>query len=250
MSSRIIGVVRIATAGVLLAAACSGGCTSYTNVPGPDNLIAGQDPNGLQASSVTETALRWVVNRHPVDGSYLLNLPVGTSSETGVRIVRSLGGGAGLPTSVASDLPTYHVTRVWIRFSDAKVDVVYPGTRPDGTRYERGVTVWLHAGVRPWTVSRGQHWTVGTIQTPAVWVPRPAADLEADRRAERRAAEQAERAAHEAERRAEQAERDAEAAEHGTQEPVAPAPSAGNGTPVREVDPDAPSPGNDPGSGG
>lgn len=155
------------------------GCTSYTNVPGPDNYTARQDPNARQASAATETGLIWAVRRHPVQGRYAINLPIGTSLETAERIAEALGPNAVIPDSTDIDLPTYHVTRVWIRVSDAKVDVVYPLTTTDGRQITRGVTAWMHAGVRPWIVSRGQYWAPGTIQTPPIWVPLPEAELEA-----------------------------------------------------------------------
>lgn len=162
------------------------GCTSYTNVPGPDNNSARQDPNARQASAATLAGLQWTVRRHPVEGLYAVNLPVGTSLETARRITNSLGPNAVIPDSDQIGLPTYHVTRVWIRVSDAKVDVVYPLNTFDGRQIERGVTTWLHAGVRPWVVSRGQYWAPGTVQTPPMWVPIPQAELDSLARAERR----------------------------------------------------------------
>lgn len=154
-------------------------CTSYTNVPGPESKPAQQDPNARQPSSAMEAALRWAIRRHPVPGPYALNLPVGTTRETADRIAAALGPDAVVPDSTETDLPVYHVTRVWIRLSDAKVDVVYPMTDGLGRKIQRGVTVWMHAGVRPWTVSRGQYWSPGTIPVPPVWVPPSAADLAA-----------------------------------------------------------------------
>ncbi len=162
-----------------------GGCTSYTNVPSPDNALYGQDPNARQASAATLAGLRWTVRKHPVAGPYLINLPFGTSTETAERIAASLGPGATIPDGTGIDLPTYHVPRVWIRLSDAKVDVVYPVEGPDGVPFNRGVTTWLHAGVRPWKVSRGQYWIPGTVDVPPTWVPVPQAELDARERAQR-----------------------------------------------------------------
>lgn len=179
---------KIAAAGMLGltgALACLGGCTSYTNVPSPDNALYGQDPNARQASAATLAGLRWVVRKHPVSGPYLINLPIGTSTETAERIAAQLPAGATIPDGTGIDLPTYHVPRVWIRLSDAKVDVVFPVQGPDGVPFNRGVTAWLHAGVRPWTVSRGQYWIPGTVDVPPTWVPVPQAELDARDRAER-----------------------------------------------------------------
>jgi hypothetical protein len=177
----VAGMLGIGLAGGLT------GCTSYTNVPSPDNALAGQDPNARQASAATLAGLRWAVRKHPVSGPYLLNLPVGTSTETAERIASSLGPGATIPDGSGISLPTYHVPRVWIRLSDAKVDVVFPVMGVDGVPFNRGVTTWLHAGVRPWTVSRGQYWIPGTVDVPPTWVPGPQAQLDAMERADREA---------------------------------------------------------------
>lgn len=170
-------------------------CTSYTNVPGPDSALAEQDPNARQASRAAAAALQWVVRRHPVEGMYALNLPVGTSTETAQRIADSLGPMAVIPESTEVDLPVYHIPRVWIRLSDAKVDVVYPMNNALGEPIDRGVTTWLNGGIRDWTVNRGQYWNPGTVPTPRIWVPIPEAELAAIRAAEEAAEREARRAA-------------------------------------------------------
>ena len=187
---RLVSV--IAAAGMLGMGALSG-CTSYTNVNGPESGPAVQDPNGIQAERVTRTALAWVARRH-VEGPFVLNLPVGTSLETANDIAAAVGMGATVPMSPDVDLPVLHVTRVWIRVSDAKVDVLYPMVDGTGEEQFRAVTVWLNAGVRPWTVSRGQYWTPGVVPVPPIYVPMPQAELLAIREAEREAARAARRA--------------------------------------------------------
>jgi hypothetical protein len=164
------------------------GCTSYTNVPGPESALAGQDPNGRQASRAAEAALVWTVRRHPVDGPFVINLPPGTSLETAQSIAAAVGPMAQLPDAATGDLPVYHVSRVWIRLSDGKVDVVFPTRDGLGREIQRGVTAWMNAGVRPWTVSRGQYWSPGTVPVPAIWVPIPQAELDAIADAEKAAA--------------------------------------------------------------
>lgn len=187
---RLVSV--IAAAGMLGMGALSG-CTSYTNVNGPESGPAVQDPNGLQAERVTRTALAWVARRH-VEGPFVLNLPAGTSLETANDIAAEVGMGATVPMSPDVDLPVLHVTRVWIRVSDAKVDVLYPMVDGTGEEQFRAVTVWLNAGVRPWTVSRGQYWTPGIVPVPPIYVPIPQEELLAIREAEREAARAARRA--------------------------------------------------------
>lgn len=197
------------------------GCTSYTSVPGPESPLAGDNPNARQAARATEAALQWVIQRHPVQGPFVLNLPAGTSLETAEAIAQAVGPMAQLPDEATGDLPVYHVSRVWIRLSDAKVDVVFPSTDGLGRPVQRGVTAWMNAGVRPWRVSRGQYWSPGTVPVPPLWTPIPQAELDATAQAEKAAREQA--------------ERDARAAQTQTQTQTQPQPEAA-------PEPDAPEP--------
>ncbi|MCC5824393.1 MAG: hypothetical protein LAT64_04385 [Phycisphaerales bacterium] len=227
---RLVSV--IAAAGMLGLPGLTG-CTSYTNVPGPDAAIAMQDPNARQASRAVQAALEWTVRRHPVDGPFLINLPVGTSTETATTIAESLGPMARVPDSQSTDLPVYHIPRVWIRMSDGKVDVVYPTKDGLGREIDRGVTVWMNAGVRPWRVSRGQYWSPGTVPVPEIWVPIPAEELRAQAEAERAAAREARQAAA-TERRA-------------RPEPAEPAPERDEPEPRPAPEP-VPPPADDPGT--
>lgn len=241
---RLVSV--IAAAGMLGTGLGSlSGCTSYTNVPGPESAPAVMNPNGIQAERVTRAALIWAVRRHPVEGPFVLNLPVGTSMETANGIAAAVGMGATVPMSTDVDLPVYHVTRVWIRMSDAKVDVLYPMTDGSGEQVERAVTVWLNAGVRPWTATRGQYWNPGTVPVPPIYVPLPDAELQAIREAEKLAARDARRQVR-TDGAAPAPEGDAPGAEPiptettPTEPAPAPAPTAGAATePSPEPDPGA-----------
>lgn len=150
------------------------GCVSYTNVSGPESPPAFRSPNHYAAVDVTGTALDYVLARHGVsDGAgYVVNLPAGTSQENAMKIFSKLPSGAVWPSSEEQDPSRmYHVGRVWIRASEAKVDVVYPFTMINGGTGQRGMTVWLQGGVRDWRVIRGQYWAPGTVEVPAVSVP-------------------------------------------------------------------------------
>tara|TARA_R110000782_G_scaffold19101_14_gene52125 strand:+ start:23235 stop:23993 length:759 start_codon:yes stop_codon:yes gene_type:complete len=230
---RLVSV--IAAAGMLGTGLGSlSGCTSYTNVNGPESGPAVQDPNGIQAERVTKAALSWAVRRHPVDGPFVLNLPAGTSMETANDIAAAVGMGATIPMTTDVELPVYHVTRVWIRVSDAKVDVLYPMTDGTGATVDRAVTVWLNAGVRPWTVSRGQYWNPGTVPVPPIYIPLPEAQLQAIREAEKLAARDARQQARQA---------DAPPATEGETPPAEPEPA--EPAPIAEPAPE-PTPEPDP----
>ncbi|MDF1809313.1 MAG: hypothetical protein P1U42_06425 [Phycisphaerales bacterium] len=148
------------------------GCVSYTNVPVPHSAPAFQSANHSASISVIAKALNEVVSKYPTAGEYTLNLPTGTSPESAQKIIDRLPAGAILPyEGMSDDIPVYHIGRIWIRASDAKVDVVYPFTFVDGTTQDQSVTVWVSGGVRSWRVYRLQHWTAGTVPTPPIYIP-------------------------------------------------------------------------------
>lgn len=169
---RRAGMVWIARVGMIGLAAAVGGCVSYTNVPVPESAPAFKSANHFQSIAVVRQALETVVKEHPVEGQYAINLPVGTSPESFEKVIAGLPDGAIMPSEeMISEIPVYHIGRVWIRASDAKVDVIYPFVRADGRVEDQSVTIWLSGGVRKWRVYRQQHWAAGTIPTPPVYVP-------------------------------------------------------------------------------
>ena len=151
------------------------GCVSYTNVPVPESAPAFESANHFQSIKVVKAALKTVIEDHPVDGGYLINLPAGTTPETFQKIASGLPGVPLMPTDEMRDqfetMSSYHIGRIWIRASDAKVDVIYPFIGMDGSVTDQNVTVWLSGGVRSWRVYRIQHWAPGTIPTPPMYVP-------------------------------------------------------------------------------
>ena len=169
-----VGRVLIAGAvGMVGFSMAMSGCVSYTNVPVPASAPAFKNANHSQPILVLTRALEAVINEHPAgDGAYAINLPMGTAPETFEKIIANLPEGATMPIEgMDADMPTYHIGRVWIRASDAKVDVIYPFTGMDGVSSEQNVTIWLSGGVRSWRVHRRQYWAAGTIPTPPVYVP-------------------------------------------------------------------------------
>lgn len=178
-SSRGMHAIRLpqllGLVGVLVMGGFGAGCVSYTNVPVPESAPAFESANHTQSIAVVRAALIGVINRHPVDGAYFVNLPAGTTPETFEKIASRLPGEPMMPTDELrgefDSLPTYHIGRIWIRASDAKVDVIYPFTGMDGTTSMENVTVWLSGGVRHWRIYRYQNWSAGTIPMPPMYVP-------------------------------------------------------------------------------
>lgn len=175
----------------LAAALCGVGCASYTNMPEAGRAGEVDNVNAWGTRSVLSAAISEVVRTHAArddQGRYVVNFPVGTSREQALRVIQDLPGGAMLPgeggvVEGAGGTPVYHVARLWLRASSAKVDVVFPST-VEGRTSERAVTVWLRGGPLPWEVQRMQYWAPGVITTPELYVPRWEDEAEAARRAE------------------------------------------------------------------
>ncbi len=174
----------IVTLAVLTSVLGLGGCISYTSIPEPTTETEFASANNFLAIQVTRAALEEVLFRYPMrdaQGRYSVNLPVGTTLESAQSIVEGLPDGVVIPfEGMDASIPMYHIGRIWIRASDAKVDVLYPARAFDGSSFMGTVTIWMRGGGVPsWRVSRVQHWAPGTIPTQPVYVPLPAAALEA-----------------------------------------------------------------------
>lgn len=181
--SRTLKTPAMVIVGAALALSTIGGCASYTNVPEPESAPAFKSANHLQAKKVTAAALEEIVERYPMrdaQGRYSVNLPAGTSLESAQEIVADLPEGVVIPfEGMDPSIPTYHIGRIWIRASGAKVDVLYPSRSFDGTTFIGNATVWFNGGIRRWRFDRIQHWAPGTIPVPPTYVPIPEEELEA-----------------------------------------------------------------------
>lgn len=169
-------VVGAGCAAVVLAGIA--GCASYANVPGPESTPAVQDPNRRNPAAVIAEALRVVQRRYPIDGTYAVEFPPGTTRETAGVALAGMGSGAVHVDDAAPGTPTYRVGRVWIRSGFAKVDVVRPVVELEpntaGEYQTRIYTAWLSGGFEPWHVTRIQPWAIGTVRYgDAAWEANP-----------------------------------------------------------------------------
>lgn len=180
--SRTFGAATRIIAGLAIASLTLGGCVSYTNVPEPESAPAFKSANHFQAKKVTAAALAEIIERYPMrdaNGQYSVNLPAGTTLESAQEIVSNLPEGVVIPfEGMDASIPTYHIGRIWIRVSDAKVDVLYPARSFDGTGFVGNATVWINGGVRTWNINRVQHWAPGTIAVPPLYIPISKDELE------------------------------------------------------------------------
>lgn len=179
MKRKVCGIVTGAAISVAMSAGVfsfllgAGGCVSYTNVPEPSSAPAFKNANTGSSIKVISAGLTRMVNTHPMrdaKGRYAVNLPAGTTPETANRIVQLLPVGGVVPYEGMDAMPTYHISRVWLRGARGKVDVVYPIRTAEGM-IDGGVTLWMQGGDQPWNVERMQYWAPGTVPTPPVYIP-------------------------------------------------------------------------------
>lgn len=194
MNTRLIGMMT--GRAVLAAAMCVSlvglaGCNQqYANVPEvPTARGLAEDPNKSSSEGAMVVALQYVANRYApstlrFDAAnskeagelktqlpMVINLPRGQRKSFYERIARKVGPNV-LPMTpdVNQALPVYHVTRVWLRFSEGWVDVMRPMPElppgPDGLPVYQTVTLKLHGGVGPWRIVHARAWTPGMDPVP------------------------------------------------------------------------------------
>lgn len=170
-------VVSLGAAGGLLS-----GCAGYASFPPIAGApMASTNPNEPPTDQLMAVALEWVVKRYPprsagpvVAGQpqIIINLPYGVIRSTYERVASKLTVPAEPLTPANKDsLPIYHVSRVWVRGGDAKVDVLRPlqevGVAPGQPQAYQQITVFCSGHLEPWHVERFQAWEIGMAQVPA-----------------------------------------------------------------------------------
>lgn len=172
----------MALVGVTLAAAgLLSGCTGYASFPPVKSAtLATTNPNTPPTDELMVEALDWVTKRYPprtagapVAGEprLIINLPYGVYRTTYERIASKITIPAVPLTRENQDtLPIYHVSRVWVRGGDAKVDVLRPlqevGIAPGQPQAYQQITVFCSGHLKPWHVERFQAWEIGVAPAP------------------------------------------------------------------------------------
>ena len=150
------------------------GCVGYTTYPAASWQIASDNMNGPPADEIMIESVRWAVDRYETDSAdpIAINLPDVVEDRT-YRIIAFRAGELVLPLDRSTaDLPTYHLTRLWVRGDKAEVDLLRPvdelGDSPTGRPIIQAVTVYLEGGLHQWRVERARHWKIGTDAVPAL----------------------------------------------------------------------------------
>lgn len=142
------------------------GCATYANYPEIGKDVAVNDPNVTPLPTLETVALRWVVQKYPVQGEYAVNPARGTEKSKAEAIARGVGADARIVSDETMGLPVYHVPRIWLRGDRAEVDV----TRPVGEEGAyQAVTVRLKSEFGRWVVSSAKTWPVGMGEVPELY---------------------------------------------------------------------------------
>ncbi|USO00125.1 MAG: hypothetical protein H6810_05535 [Phycisphaeraceae bacterium] len=158
---------------VIMGLALLTGCVGYTTYPPADWQLASDSISGPPADELMTVSLRYVIDRYPPagGGTIVVNLPEGVNDRAYGVIASRVGGDVVPMARGLEGLPTYHVTRIWVRGTKAEVDVLRPvgelGASPTGRPIIQAMTVRLEGGVREWHVVRTRPWVIGEEEVPS-----------------------------------------------------------------------------------
>lgn len=170
MSRGAVAVVLLGLAGVFGGVT---GCVGSAASPGvTDDRREAMLPFPAVAENII-AAVRWVTNRHPIEGPYALNLPSSLTESECQEIVRRLKDpNARLLTEETKTLPIIHIESVRIVGDMATVQVHRPitpagGPAPAGEgAVTQAMEVQLRGGVQPWRVTAVRPWMLGAQVPP------------------------------------------------------------------------------------
>ncbi|GJQ28991.1 MAG: hypothetical protein HBSAPP03_08750 [Phycisphaerae bacterium] len=192
---RVMGLVPVLMVGVVGVVGLVGGlagCQQYVSSPGvPTAKGIPENPNKPAALTCMVEAVRYVATRYPpgditytpdkpsaaLEAPYELaiNPPRGLRKSFYERLVKQVGPKAKAiaPENEHGQMPVFHVTRVWMRFQSATVDVLRPmpelGPGPDGKPIYQVVTVRLEGGMSPWRVVHARAWEPQGVEIPPAY---------------------------------------------------------------------------------
>ncbi len=160
-------VAALALGMIIGSAGALAGCAAYANYPSIGRDAAVNDPNVAPLPTLAYLGVRWTVDRYPVEGAYVVNWPRGMGRARATTLADRLGDGARLVSPGTRGLPTYHVSRIWLRGDRAEVDVMRPVGGPDAGH--QMVTVHLRSDLGRWEVASTKLWPVGMGEVPELY---------------------------------------------------------------------------------
>lgn len=173
--------------GCLGASLLAAGCVGYNTYPKQEGIGGFTNPNSDPFPPLMTEAVRWTITRYPSvqsaewsppmgvppEGSqFAINLPVGVNRLLYQRVCDRIGYGAVPMTPGREELPTYHISRIWVNGDEAKVEVVRNvlgmPKLPDGRPTTQAITVRLRGGLSPWHVTSHKVWAFNAVPVPAL----------------------------------------------------------------------------------
>lgn len=160
--------------------ACHVGYNVYPPMEGERGFT---NVNSNPFPQVMTESLRWVTLRYPPNADaqwkqpsagnvgetpFAVNLPGALNGAIAGKIVENVGNGAQVLTPETENLPTYHISRIWVNGDEAKVDIVRPiiGITPADKPLTQGITVRLRGGMQPWNVTSHREWAFNALEIP------------------------------------------------------------------------------------
>ena len=181
MNTRTLARITAATLLALSAGSCAREYANYPPITGDDFAV--KNVNSQNMRSAMAAALRWTALRYPPPGNaFAINLPPGVTPATYEAVAQAVGNGA-VPLSKENEksLPIYHITRIWLRGTVARIDVVRPvfevENKPGGGPVYRGAEIRLSGGWEPWHVTGSSEYEIGVLEPPALHPINQASDV-------------------------------------------------------------------------
>ncbi len=147
---------------------CLSACAGSVTYPPPGRSTELGEAARKPVPTLMTKAIRFAQDRYGDDDAFAINLPPGTPAVVYDEVIARLG--AGRPMLEVGER-AYHVTKVTLRGSVAKVDLVYP--RADG--YYEFVTISFRRDlVRGYEFAGTRLWRTGNRPPPPHYAPQPA----------------------------------------------------------------------------
>lgn len=146
-------MLRSVAAALLAQLIVLAGCTPYVNIPPQKGDLAFHSPNKQTVRDIMIVAARAAIADRPIEGTYQLKLPEGSSSLTYEAVVQALGGAGTYGDRAAG--PMLSVEQVRIRGVSGEVDLVRP-VAADRSEFLTAYASW--APNSGWAVDRVRVW--------------------------------------------------------------------------------------------
>lgn len=153
--------------GSILVAVAAVGCGTYINIPKQPGDVAWHSANDSTVRDVSAAALKHVITRIPSPNAYAVVLSPGASKITYQQVMEQLPGSPHRQQPGEIKLPTFSVAGVYVRGTQAQVDVV----RPTADGASQLVSVYLAFAIDGWFGQRHRVWNIPVAEAVRLSAP-------------------------------------------------------------------------------